>query len=233
MAKELLVASGTLNPEADCANLPLEEHPLLNEMTPPQIIQAPPNKEESGSFDKLPSIKRFLYYAGTAKGTSGQSFDVDTDGAFAALRYFRGPDFDLQAIEGYLSLQEGKQTAFAALATDKDLRRTALYALSYLATQIIMEKTYSADTAEKAADVFNSEICGKVSCGKIVPDLFSVYASDLFGNAPSDGHMDTFLSIGDYVFPTLKRFLPFFQALWHRHSPCQISFFRIQFCLTP
>lgn len=149
-------------------------------------------------------------YAETSTNGIFARYIINED-VFRTAQLFQGPEFDACFVEEYLRLTSKKQTAYSLLANNQALRRTALYALSYLATHSIVVQSYSVDEVYIAAEHFNQHVRQALGCCEIKPELLSVFAKDLFGYETTDLSMNQ-LAPGlqtDYAFSIIDKLLPF------------------------
>lgn len=150
---------------------------------------------------------------------------VLTDSAVAAMQYFPDTKLGSFAMNSFLKLSSQKQAAYGLLATNKNLRRSMLYALAYFSTKAIAEQSFSADMLCSVAEEFNSTVCMEVNCDRIKPSLFALYAQDLYGSKQVDLSTDAFLLQVDFSFNKIKKLLPlsFFAIIggfsaWHKQG---------------
>ena len=136
---------------------------------------------------------------------------VINEDIYQVAKLFKGPDFGTHLVGEYLQLSSAEQTAYSLLASNKELRRTILYALSYLATYAIVSRTYSDDVLRVATEHFNTCIRQKYGCLEVKPELVSVCAKDLFGSEQIDLSMDHLAPAlqADYTFSISNKLLPF------------------------
>jgi len=142
------------------------------------------------SLDSLTKLQKHHYskneivhiYVGKTSSANVARY-VISDEAFAVITYFGDNRFDEALVLDFVRLSPTEQAAYTALVTDSRVRRSALYALAYLASAAISCGNYAVSNIPNIAEIYNTFAREKVDCDTIPSEWLLIYAKGLFGRS--------------------------------------------------